>query len=218
MNNIKVTLIKRKYKSPITNLIVNTVLLSNNNKAVLFDPSIPVSELEKHLGDKQLLAVVLTHAHWDHILNLEEVLNKYDVPLYLHKNASKLFNDSTLNCSTMHKIDLNFNIPEKTKVIELDENYCQLNLGEFKLDSYYTPGHSDDSITYLIEDNIICGDSIRLNKPARTDLPTSNTDDLEKSNEFFKGLNPEFTVYNGHEAPDKLKNFYLFKNFEQELN
>jgi glyoxylase-like metal-dependent hydrolase (beta-lactamase superfamily II) len=79
------------------------------------------------------------------------------------------------------------------------------------MDYYYTPGHSDDSLSFMLENNLICGDAVRLNKLARTDLPTSSLEDLEVSNIFFRTLDENLMVFNGHDKPDSLKNFFIFR-------
>lgn len=197
--------------TPITNLVVNTVILTKENKAIIFDPAKDISDIKQSVLGKKVVAIVLTHAHWDHVYSLRECLKEFKCPVYMHKNSPKLFNDSNLNGAYTHTLDYKFEFPNHVETHLLSDNHGWLKIDDFEMEYYYTPGHSDDSVVYLIENNIVAGDTIRKNKLARTDLPTSNFADLEKSNSFIKTLSPNLIVYNGHDNPDFLKNYFLFK-------
>ena len=198
--------------TPITNLVVNTVIVSKEDKAIIFDPAKEFEEIKKAVDGKQVVAIILTHAHWDHVYTLRECLAEFNCPVYMHENAPKLFHDSYLNGAYTHTLDFKYEYPKDVETHFLTEQHGFLKVSGFEFEYYYTPGHSDDSMIYMIQNNIVAGDTIRKHKLARTDLPTSSVEDLEKSNLFIKTLNPDFMVYNGHDEPDFLKNFYLFQN------
>ena len=62
----------------------NTYLLYNKNEVVVIDPSFAGQELIKHLGkDKKVVAILLTHAHFDHTFDTYLVAKTYDCPVYM---------------------------------------------------------------------------------------------------------------------------------------
>lgn len=70
----------------------NTYLVTKDDYAILIDPANNVKHLNKYLEGKSLVAVLLTHGHYDHFKILEEILKIYDVPCYLQKRAKdKIF-------------------------------------------------------------------------------------------------------------------------------
>ena len=196
-------------KTPITNLKVNTIVATDKKSAIIFDPSNSLNNIKKHIKNLTVKAIFLTHSHWDHILSLIDCLNEFKCPLYIHPNAKQKFKDSYLNCSKMHNLNLTFNLSKNTKIIELKNKSNLITIDNWQIKYYHTPGHSDDSISYMLKQNLVCGDSLRLNKQARTDLPTSDDFQLKNSIDFYKSLDKNIMVYNGHEQPDLLKKFYI---------
>ena len=46
-------------------------------KAILIDASCDIEEVEKFLDGKKLVAIFVTHAHYDHVANLDNLVKKY---------------------------------------------------------------------------------------------------------------------------------------------
>ena len=76
----------------------------------------------------------------------------------------------------------------------------EYNIGPFKLTVIYTPGHSEDSISYYFkEENILfCGDFIFYNSIGRCDLPTGDFNTMLKSIEKIKKYPKDMLIYPGH--------------------
>ena len=100
----------------------------------------------------------------------------------------------------------------KNRFIPLKEGKCKI--GEFNMNIIYTPGHTNDSICIVIDDNIFTGDLIFVNDNelisfdeitkcasyGRSDLPTSNSVEEKKSIQKIGLLmyNNKYRVYSGH--------------------
>lgn len=76
-------------------------LVSEDQSCLIFDPGGEADKINNYIKENNLkpLAILLTHAHFDHIGALDEVRDRWDVPVYLHKNEEKWLEDSSLNGS-----------------------------------------------------------------------------------------------------------------------
>lgn len=124
------------------------------------------------LEDKKLKGIFLTHCHQDHIYGIEEVLTRYPhAKVYCSQNTWEGLKDGKLN--------LSYIIPEHSFCFTQDENVVVLEDGEYTIDSkkvevISTPGHSEDCLSFIIEDCIFTGDSYLPFAKVFTKWPTSN--------------------------------------------
>lgn len=134
----------------------------------------------KALDGKELRGIFLTHCHQDHIYGIEKVLKQYShAKVYCSQKTFEGLHDDTLN--------LSYIIPEHSFRFTQDENVVILEEGihtidGMKVDVISTPGHSEDCLSFIIEDNIFTGDSYIPFAKVFTKWPTSNKT-LAKVNE-----------------------------------
>ncbi len=66
----------------------NTYFIENEENVILIDPSSESQKIIKKLNqiNKPLKAILLTHAHYDHIGALDNIIEKYQVPVYMSKD------------------------------------------------------------------------------------------------------------------------------------
>lgn len=107
-------------------------------------------------------------------------------------------------------------ILEKYKVEVYDKNNLEekeYNIGEFKIKVIFNPGHTEDSVSYLFDNNLFCGDFIFKDSIGRWDLPTGNYNELIASIDKIKKYN-DLIIYPGHGESTLLeeekKNNYYF--------
>lgn len=93
------------------------------------------------------------------------------------------------------------------------EDGKEYEIGGFKFKSYFTPGHSNDSVSfYFEEDNaLFVGDFVFKGSIGRCDLPGSSSEDMAKSIKKLKSTFPKETkLYTGHydstTLEDEIKN------------
>ena len=63
----------------------NTYILEIDNKIIVVDPACKVDKLLPYLNGKELLAVLLTHGHFDHIKACDDLYKMFKVPIYIHE-------------------------------------------------------------------------------------------------------------------------------------
>ena len=85
----------------------NNFLCVEGSEAILIDASANVSQIEENLkmcGEKpKLLAILLTHEHFDHIAELDNLVAKYSCPVFIHKLGKANLYDEKHNLSTLDR-------------------------------------------------------------------------------------------------------------------
>ncbi|MBM7604680.1 glyoxylase-like metal-dependent hydrolase (beta-lactamase superfamily II) [Metabacillus crassostreae] len=185
---------------PLGPLQTNCYIYSNSNKeCLIIDPGGDANKLIGILQQQHLkpLAILLTHAHFDHIGAVDEVRNKWGIPVYVHSKEKNWLTDPSLNGSQ-------FFMAGSIKVSEPDElirSEGYLTIGDFSLQVFETPGHSPGSVSfYAAEEGIVfSGDALFAGSIGRTDLPGGNHDQLIKSiHDKLLTLPEETIVLSGH--------------------
>ena len=181
----------------------NTYLVENGNSAILIDCGASLKDIEKEYKKEtgksnlpQISAILLTHTHFDHTCFLKEIQPTKNIPVYTIKNGSSLISSPYHNASQMLGNPLDF---KPTNIIEIKDE-TPLSIGDIKVTPYFTPGHTSCSISYLIEDFLFTGDTLFYLAVGRTDLPSGNADDLNKSLKKIKNI-PWTLCYPGHGIP-----------------
>jgi hydroxyacylglutathione hydrolase len=176
----------------------NSYLLSIDNQYLIIDPgSKPDFLISKIPQSAKVLAILLTHGHFDHFGAAEDLAEHFDAEIYVHYEDEELLGDPNKNYSEQR------NVTCKKHVLAFDKPY--LHIGPFKINVFHTPGHSPGSVSYLIDQHLFTGDLLFKNSVGRTDLYRSNTHDLFESLKFICSLDGNIAVYPGHGPLTTLK-------------
>lgn len=183
----------------------NTYLLTERKKSLIIDPGFfEESEFDafrKKLNEQssELAAVILTHAHVDHIFGLQRVMDHFDVPVYLSDRDRYLWHNSASQAKMFGLQLEEFNFKPETLPVKKD-----WEIDPFLFEVRYTPGHAPDHVSlYSREDQlVIAGDALFKEGIGRTDLYKGSFEALETSiREQLYTLPDETIVYPGH-GPD----------------
>ncbi len=174
----------------------NSYVVDNGKECYVVDPGgYDMSPVINYISEKklELLGILLTHGHYDHIIGIPEIIDYKNVPVYVSKKDSDFLYDSTLSLSIW--LDLDFKLSKNVEVIKLSEND---EVFDFKV--IETPGHTHGGICFYNEAEklLISGDTIFKMTYGRTDLPTGSMPDLKKSIAKLMLLPENVTVYPGH--------------------
>jgi len=126
----------------------------------------------------KLKMLLNTHAHIDHIIGNDEIIDHFDVKLYAHK-AGLVFYNSIGEYGSALGISKN-----KTHLPDVFiEDGDELQFGNTILEVLYTPGHADGSVCFYDANDkfVVVGDVLFQQSIGRTDLPTGDFDLLAKS-------------------------------------
>lgn len=160
--------------------------------------------------DVPIRTVLLTHAHFDHIYGLNELLNKNpEATVFTNEVGKRMLLNSKLNLSAFHETPFVVDYPERIKTVA-DGDEVTLGNGVFAK-AMFTPGHNPSCITWLIEDLLFTGDSLIPGVKTVTNLPGGNKKDSLESENRITELSIGRSIYPGHDtlhvaanAPEKM--------------
>ena len=183
----------------------NTYILYNENKdGVLVDPGFnEENRLIEHIHKigVNIVAIIITHAHFDHVTALDEVLHEFkDATTYINEDEVEVLENPKLNLSRfrddgLDKI-LDF-VPTKLVRLSDGEEFCEAG---FVIKMIKTPFHTQGSACFYVpsEKIMFSGDTLFYTTIGRSDLPTGSTRTIENSLKKLLELPLETKVYPGH--------------------
>ena len=170
----------------------------STKEAVIVDPAgLPENLMEcvKNEG-LRIQAVLLTHAHFDHIMGIDAVIEKYgQMPVYVHQEDLRMLEDASLNLSGGLGGVYTYMGGEAVA----DGQALSLAGCEFQV--FHTPGHTPGGACYYVEADkvLFSGDTLFQMSVGRTDFPGGSMSELVRSIEEKLLILPEDThVYPGH--------------------
>lgn len=185
---------------PLGIMQTNCYIVEKDQACLVFDPGSEGNKLIEWLEEKELkpIAILLTHAHFDHIGAVDEVRNHYKIPVYLHEKEKNFPTDPTLNGSSYFRTSSPIVANPADFLLAREES---MKVGDFEFSIYETPGHSPGSVSYYFQSEgfVISGDALFNGSIGRTDLPGGNQSVLlESIHEKLLQLPEETVVMPGH--------------------
>lgn len=169
----------------------------DKKEAIVVDPPSDgegiAAALLKH--DIKVVAILLTHGHFDHIMGANELRDKAGVKIYASELEKELLESPELNVST--QVGRRYTVTPDVLLKDGEEvDICGM---KFKMIS--TPGHTAGSCCYYFEDEgiLLAGDTLFAGSCGRTDLPTGSGGAISRSlKDVLMKLPNDVKVYPGH--------------------
>lgn len=176
----------------------NCYLIHNDIDAIIIDPGGDADVIIDFFKGKSFKpkAILLTHAHFDHIGAVDYLRSRYTIDVYLHENEKNWLADPQLNGSSLFTSE-----PISIKGPEHGLSEEHMHIESFAFDVLHTPGHSPGSVCFVFREAgiIIGGDVLFSQGVGRTDLPGGSMDQLMESiRDKLYTLEDHMIVYPGH--------------------
>ncbi len=167
------------HRLPVGELACNCYLIEKDQKCLLIDPGDEYEKILEFINGKDIVGILITHGHFDHIGCLKQLSSSFSYPVYQYDNLQE----------------------------------GSLTIENFTLEVVFTPGHSQDSVSfYFKEDKIMfTGDFVFYNTVGRCDLEGGDFGMMLESIQKIKKYPEDVVLYPGHGICTTLKR-------EKELN
>ncbi len=182
----------------------NTYIVTNGGTdCVVIDPA-DANPVRAYCAEHGLTPahVLVTHGHFDHILGVA-ALKDMGAKVYVQTLGAEALHSNHASLAVMGGIS----VPHCEADVLLSDKDVIHALG-LDIDVMYTPGHSSDSVSYIIksERTLFDGDLLFRLSVGRSDLPGANAKQLFDSIQFgLFALEGDYTVYPGHMRPTTLE-------------
>ena len=169
-----------------------------SREAVVIDPGDEIEEIQAILAKHrlQVKAIVITHAHIDHIGGAQKLKAATGAPVYMNANDQGLYDQLDMQAGW-----LGMQTPERTSIDVNARDGDSLTLGPAAFHVLHTPGHTQGSISLWIpvENKVVAGDTLFRDSIGRTDLPGGNPRQILRSiHEKLLPLDETTVVIPGH--------------------
>lgn len=171
----------------------NCYIASVDGKDFIIDPGVGATQwVLKHV--KNPVAILNTHAHFDHVWSNQELKEKLNIPLYTPKEDVFMLKSSSMMPG----------LPPSTPDIEV-EGDAEFVLEGVTIKFRHFPGHCPGCSTIEIEDAMFSGDFIFARSIGRCDFPFSSPAQMKESLKKFKRINYDKKIYPGHGGTTSIK-------------
>jgi glyoxylase-like metal-dependent hydrolase (beta-lactamase superfamily II) len=183
-------------------------------RGVLVDPGAAPERLRPMLAGVTLDAILLTHAHWDHVQAVDALRERFDVPVAAHAAEAEVWAGECEHlrvhghwdwalAADQRPPDEETPSPGWDGTIDVDLAAAgEWDLGPVAVEVIPTPGHSPGSVSFLVGDQLLTGDTLFPGGPGLTGWPLSDFPTIIDSIEHRLFTLPGPTVVRpGHGAP-----------------
>lgn len=178
------------------------VMSDADGTAVIVDPGAMTEDekaaLEEYIGNEHLTpgAILLTHAHFDHIYAVKRLQDKFGIPVYMHPDDYSMLEFGRKEC-----IKYNMTVPETDFNATDISDGDPIKVGTLEFSVIHTPGHSPGGVCYYDKaDSILfSGDTLFAGTIGRSDLYGGDYDkEIVSIMEKLMTLDPETEIFPGH--------------------
>ncbi len=190
----------------ITNKLLNTntYIFIDNHNCFLIDPGSDYETIRSFIDSNNLkvLAILATHGHFDHIVSVSKLQKKFKSKFYLHIKDAK-----TLKLANfIMKI---FGYKQKIEIpnvdVFIDGVTGSLAIQDYCIYYLNTPGHTEGSCVFQIENNIFTGDTL-FYSDNESKIPNENLITLGESQRLiFENYDKNIIFWPGHGCGGELK-------------
>jgi len=156
------------------------------------DASLILNDLEQNHA--QLSAILLTHGHFDHILAVPTLQQKFQIPVYIHQEDFEMLEDPFKNLSAKLAHPFSYH----SSFIQTFKDKASIISGDLTFLALHTPGHSKGSSIFLTNSFIFSGDTIFYGDIGRCDCYGGDLAQMYQSLKKIAVLPKNYQIFPGH--------------------
>ncbi len=180
----------------LTPLHANCFMIVTDSAAICIDPGAydeRVLDFLNKNADKERL-ILLTHCHFDHVGGAERLRSETGVKIAIGELDAPALLDGQINLSVYFRSGLSPFCAD-VKLGDCEE----IKVGDLKIKTYHTPGHTEGGVCFLINGCLFTGDTFFCGTIGRTDFPGGDEKTLRASlKRILEELPDDTAVYPGH--------------------
>ena len=204
-------------KHPYYDEASNTYIIEfDDNSVILVDPGSDNEAFLAYLDKsfKNVLAVLLTHGHYDHTKGVKKIKDYYNCPVYIHALDERFIKEPRFY--EQYLLGLRAPSEEVNDAILVSDNEV-LTINNLKINVIHTPFHTKGSVCYYVKElnALFSGDTLFKGSVGRTDLIDGDQSKVTKSLNKLKELPKETIVYPGHDDVTTIGNELLHNPYFQ---
>lgn len=153
-----------------------------SREVFVVDPAWEIDTIFKkaEAEDLKIKGALITHHHHDHTNGIEELLEQVNVPIYVNKN------------------DLG-KVRVPSSHLTAVDHAQKIRIGKVDVECLHTPGHTQGSQCFRIQNYLVSGDTLFINGCGRCDFPDSDPEQMYYTlTQKLMRLPDETVLYPGH--------------------
>lgn len=179
----------------------NCYVVCFDHFALIIDPCVSLNQIKDFIGNLPVKGIFITHGHADHFFHLDQIKKYYQAPIYCHPAAKEKIGNWKKNYSFLIRVCFSLQYEASDYILIKEGNVV---IEGKTIGILETPGHSDCSLSYIIEDALFTGDTLFYRSIGRVDLQTSSSQAMKMSLAKLATLDKDYFVYPGHDQTTML--------------
>ena len=180
----------------------NCYIAHNGNVAVIIDPGADADGILRKADELGVAVkyIFLTHAHFDHVLAVSEIIKRTGAVLVAHEGERVRLADPEV--SGHSKLRGREFVP-LTADREISDGES-IDVGDMHFEFIHTPGHTEGSVCIICEDTMFPGDTLFAGTCGRCDLAGGDFEEMLRTLRKLGELDGDYNVLPGHEEATTL--------------
>jgi len=165
---------------------MNTYLIIDDSTqtSAIVDPGGDPDVIMKLTRNTNVVKILITHGHFDHILALDDVKRATGAPVYIHPDDA-------------NKFSIDYEAPLT--------NGSKISVGNVKINILHVPGHTPGQCCFdLMDGRILVGDAIFVGGPGKTETPEEFNQTMETMKNIIFSWPDETRFFPGHGPSGKI--------------
>ncbi len=203
-------------KLPVGELEANCYLVADaEQNAVVIDPGAEAPYIQEEIEKRgyKPLAILLTHAHFDHFGAAADLSEHYDIKLYVHQLDQPMVISSEYSLAVQLGFGAVYRKPDEARIETFAEGDVLKFSEELTFTVLHTPGHSPGSSCFRHGDILFTGDTLFRDGVGRVDFQGGNIHDMRRSLARLGAIEGDCKVYTGHYGDTTLEHERKFGHY-----